>query len=452
MPRLRTQHALLISAAAAYALSLIAPSVVQASAILSATHVAATAAQVAATAPQAAEAVAAPAQQANSAVGASGLQSSDAAALAPIADDVVSGSAAQADDAMATADVQAAKAEEAAPATQADLQTATVAPGQVENHLPAWVQMVVASGSLYAADASSDQVLAHLPRHTFLRVLGGGSSRIQVQTYDDSGAPGQTGWVTAEQVLPSAPGTDWLVSARSTPLWSGTDDSAANLRTIDAFSPLQKLDGPQLNRIQVNLYASDFSKIVASGWVDVAATGPALAPQVRVPAPVDRSLANRAATGSDQQMSFLNDAAIAARQTAALTGVPASVTVAQAILESDWGRSTLAQNANNFFGMKVMGTLGNDGLVWMPTSEYDASGQLYQTTSAFRAYKSLTDSMMDHDRLLAGASRYAAAMKVSSDPKQFASMIAQEGYSTDPAYADKLVALMDRYNLYQLDA
>jgi flagellum-specific peptidoglycan hydrolase FlgJ len=365
------------------------------------------------------------------------------------------GAVAHAADAAQTVDAQTANAQAAEPTQVADMQTATiaptatVAPTQVQSHLPAWVQVVVASGALYTADTSSDQLLTHLNRHTFLRVLSGGTSRLQVQAYDEAGTPGQTGWVSADQVLPSAPGTDWLVSASATTLWS---DSATAIRNLDAFTPLQKLDGPQLNRLQVNVYASDFSKVVATGWVDVSATGPALAPQVRVPGPTDRALANRVATSSDQQMTFLNDAAVGARQAAAQTGVPASVTVAQAILESDWGRSTLAQNANNFFGMKVMGTLGNDGLVWMPTSEYDASGQLYQTTSAFRAYKSLADSIADHDQLLAKASRYAGAMKAASDPKQFASLIAEEGYSTDPAYADKLVALMDRYNLYQLDA
>ena len=353
--------------------------------------------------------------------------------------------AASATDAAAGADVAAATKDAAAPA-------AAVAPTRSESHLPGWVQVAVDSASLYAADSSSDQVLARLPRHTFLSVLNGGASRLQVQVFSDSGTPGQTGWVTAEQVLPSAPGTDWLVAASATTLWSTSDATAASVRSVDRFAPLQKLEGPQLNRISVNVYASDFSRVIGTGWVDVTATGPALAPQVRVPGPSDSALANRAATGSDQQMTFLNAAAQAARQSSARTGVPASVTVAQAILESDWGRSTLAQDANNYFGMKVLGTLGNDGLVWMPTSEYNASGELYQTTSAFRAYKSLTDSMMDHDRLLQLASRYSAAMQARSDPKQFAALIAQAGYSTDPTYADKLVALMDRYNLYQLDA
>jgi hypothetical protein len=335
-------------------------------------------------------------------------------------------------------------------APTADLSVATVVP--TDSHLPGWVQVVVASGSLFAADRASDLVVAHLPRLAYLRVIGGGTSRLQVQVYDASGTPGATGWVDAEQVLPSAPGTNWLVASSTTTLWSGADASGTALRDVPQFAPLQQLAGPELNRIQVNVYGSDFTGTVGSGWVDVSATGPALAPRVRVPGPSDRALANRTPTSADQQMAFLNTAAQAARQGQALTGVPASVTVAQAILESDWGRSTLAQNANNYFGMKVMGTLGNDGLVWMPTSEYDDSGQLYQTTSAFRAYKSLADSTADHDRLLGSAARYSSAMQSAGDPKQFATLIAEAGYSTDPSYADKLVALMDRYNLYQLDA
>jgi flagellar protein FlgJ len=127
------------------------------------------------------------------------------------------------------------------------------------------------------------------------------------------------------------------------------------------------------------------------------------------------------------------------------------VTVAQAILESDWGRSSLAQNANNYFGIKAIGSLGSDGVVWMPTSEYNDSGELYSTMSPFRAYKSLTESMTDHDRLLQSGSRYATAMQAARNPREFAARLYEAGYSTDPAYADKLVSLMDRYDLYRLD-
>jgi len=59
--------------------------------------------------------------------------------------------------------------------------------------------------------------------------------------------------------------------------------------------------------------------------------------------------------------------------------------------------------------------------------------------------------MTDHDKLLL-TGRYSVAMQVANDPKQFAQELYQAGYSTDPAYADKLIALMDRYDLYRLDA
>jgi flagellum-specific peptidoglycan hydrolase FlgJ len=431
----------LVSAAAVYVLTVLALSVAQGAATLS-THANIEQADIQVAGAQFGDLDAAPDNQAASA---SGLAEADTQT------DVTAGAAAASDAAEAApATTGASETAAATDATDHDLAIAGVAP--TETHLPAWVQVAVASGSLYAADSASDQVAAKLPRYTYLRVINGGSSRLQVQVYDDGGNPGLNGWVSAEQVLPSAPGTNWLVAASTTTLWSAADASGTAVRDVAKFAPLQQQAGPELNRIQVSVYRSDFSSIVGSGWVDVSATGPALAPQTRVPGPTDRALANRVPTSADQQTAFLNAAASAARQGQAQTGVPASVTVAQAILESDWGRSTLAQDANNYFGMKVMGTLGNDGLVWMPTSEYDASGHLYQTTSAFRAYKSLADSTADHDRLLGTASRYSSAMQSTGDPREFAALIAQDGYSTDPAYADKLVALMDRYGLYQLDA
>jgi hypothetical protein len=318
------------------------------------------------------------------------------------------------------------------------------------SHLPAWVQTVGSTTSLYGSD-DGVQVQTRLPRNTFLRVVTAGVSRLQVQAYDENSDPGGEGWVDPTQVLPCAPGIDWFVASTSTTLWSTADASAAAVRTVDRFTPLLRVDSSLGDRIQVYVYSSDFSGVAARGWVDVADTGPALPPQMRAAPPNDQPVGVRTAGGSGQQRAFLDVTERAARDDAALTGVPASVTVAQAILESDWGRSGLATTANNYFGMKAMGALGNDGVVDMPTSEYDDSGALYQTVSAFRAYKTLADSLADHDRLLQTSSRYAVAMSAAKDPRQFAALIAEAGYGTDPAYADKLVSLMDRYDLYQLD-
>jgi hypothetical protein len=342
-------------------------------------------------------------------------------------------------------------------ADDSSLSVATVT-SRGESHLPAWVQSAGAAvtTSLYADDSGGSQLTARLGRNAFLRVLDGGRSRLQVQVYDEDGDPAQIGWVDADRVLPSAPATNWLVSTTATTLWSADDPTAAMMRSVERFAPLQKLDGPVLDRILVRAYQPDFSGTPDMGWINAADVGPALPPLTRVPEgppiPVDSLRRDRPALDVDQQQAFLTATAAAARQADPAAHVPASVTLAQAILESNWGRSTLAQDAKNYFGMKVSGSLGNDGLVFLPTSEYDDAGHPFTTTSAFRAYKSLADSVADHDDLLGTAARYAPAMQASQDPRQFAALIAQEGYSTDPDYAEKLVALMDRYNLYQFDA
>jgi hypothetical protein len=321
-------------------------------------------------------------------------------------------------------------------------------------HLPTWVQANAAAVPLYSADSASAGVVARLSRYTYMGVLNGGVSRLQVDVYDENGSNSQglRGWVDVGDVLPSAPGTDWLVSSRATSLFRAADAGADVVRNLEPFSALQQVDGPVQGRIQIRVYSSDFS-VLDQGWVDASATGPALPPQIRVPSPdPERTAGLRSPSSTNQQQAFLDATARAARAAAMQTGVPASVTVAQAILESDWGRSLLAQNANNYFGIKAIGQIGTAGVVWMPTDEYNAAGELYQTISAFRAYTSLTDSMADHGSLLQTSSRYAAAMRAANNPRQFAALLYDAGYSTDPAYADKLVLLMDRYDLYRLDA
>ena len=319
-------------------------------------------------------------------------------------------------------------------------------------HLPAWVQVASASTRVYASDTGEAAAAQRLSQYTFLRVLGGGSSRLQVNAYDENGNPGLRGWVDPNAVLPSAPGTDWLVTANGAALWRSTDPGATAVRTLDPLTPMQQIDGPVQDRVEVQIYARDFSAALDRGWINIADTGPALPPRIAIPAPANPAPGGaRGLSGGTARQTFLDATARAARAAAAQTGVPASVTVAQAILESDWGRSSLALDANNYFGIKASDRLGTDGVVWMPTAEFDDAGEVFETVSPFRAYKSLTDSVADHDDLLRTASRYAAAMRLASDPKQFAQELSDAGYSTDPDYADKLVALMDSYDLYRLD-
>ncbi len=314
------------------------------------------------------------------------------------------------------------------------------------HHLPTWVQVVASSALLYARDSGREQAGPKLAHFAFLHVLGGASQRLLVEATNESGQVTQRGWVDPDDVLPSASSRDWLVTTSQATLYRGPDAGAQEARALDQFTPLQQLDGPVQGRIEVRVYREDL-RALDQGWIDQSLTGPALAPQSRVPDPI-RGVSSKSKT---DQWAFVDSAAGAAIVASQGTGVPASVTVAQAILESDWGRSQLSLSANNYFGIKALGGLGNDGVVWMSTGEFDAEGQAYQTMSPFRAYRSLTDSLIDHDVMLSTSTRYALAMQSASDARQFAQGLADAGYATDPEYADKLISLMDRYDLYRLD-
>jgi flagellum-specific peptidoglycan hydrolase FlgJ len=158
-----------------------------------------------------------------------------------------------------------------------------------------------------------------------------------------------------------------------------------------------------------------------------------------------------APTGAaDWQRDFILSLAPNARESQRKTGVPASVTLAQAILESDWGRSRLTRDANNLFGIKAFGTPGSAGVYDINTWEV-YGGENVTVMAGFKAYQTLADSVTDHGNWFHDNSRYADALAVKDDPRAFAYAINAAGYATDPAYAPKLIGLMDRFNLYAYD-
>jgi len=154
--------------------------------------------------------------------------------------------------------------------------------------------------------------------------------------------------------------------------------------------------------------------------------------------------------GSTPQEQFIASIADAAVQSADDTGVPASVTIAQAILESYWGSSRLAQEANNYFGIKAQTRGGSAGSIWFDVWEV-IGGRNVMQSQAFRAYKTIAESFVDHGRFFVENARYGTAMVVKSDAQQFARELNRAGYATDPSYASKLIGLMDRYDLYRYD-
>jgi flagellum-specific peptidoglycan hydrolase FlgJ len=147
----------------------------------------------------------------------------------------------------------------------------------------------------------------------------------------------------------------------------------------------------------------------------------------------------------DQQafISLVAPGAVAAQQR---FGVPAAVTIAQAIEESAWGRSGLAARYHNLFGIKGTGPAGS---VSLPTSEYQG-GAWVTIDAQFRVYHNDAESIADHAELLASSGYYTRAMADRAVPDAFANDLTGV-YATDPDYGANLIALMKLYNLYQFD-
>jgi N-acetylmuramoyl-L-alanine amidase len=160
---------------------------------------------------------------------------------------------------------------------------------------------------------------------------------------------------------------------------------------------------------------------------------------------------------------FINQIAPYARADMAASGVLASVTMAQAILESGYGNTDLALNANNLFGMKCV-LSGNSwpGTTWDGISKYgkytkedDGTGNLQDVYAEFRSYPSYVESIADHSAYLVGAmngcmKRYAG-LSGETDPKTAITIIKSGGYATDSKYVDKVMAVIQEWNLTQYD-
>lgn len=123
-------------------------------------------------------------------------------------------------------------------------------------------------------------------------------------------------------------------------------------------------------------------------------------------------------------------------------GIPASIILAQGILESGAGRGDLAIEANNHFGIKCHKD-------WLGESvrHDDDSAQ-----ECFRKYPEAAESYRDHALFLVGKNRYATLFTYEKDDyKSWAKGLRAAGYATDPNYPDKLISYIERYNLHQYD-
>lgn len=143
------------------------------------------------------------------------------------------------------------------------------------------------------------------------------------------------------------------------------------------------------------------------------------------------------------------------------SGILNSITAAQAILESGYGKTTLATSANNLFGMKSNLSGGTWESVWDGKSEIDIltwehlDGKDIQIHDRFRKYKCIEDSIKDHALYILGSmdgkkKRYDGILK-AKDYVEAITIVKNGGYATDPNYISKICSIVQRFNLNRYD-
>lgn len=152
---------------------------------------------------------------------------------------------------------------------------------------------------------------------------------------------------------------------------------------------------------------------------------------------------------TQEQKKFIERVGALAAADMQKSGVLASLTIAQAILESGWGKSGLTVKGNALFGIKA-GTNWT-GAVYSGKTQECYDGVTFTTvTGLFRAYGSWAESVANHSDLLSCNTRYKAVIG-ERDYKAACRAIAAAGYATDPKYADKLVQIIEAYALTAYD-
>jgi len=140
---------------------------------------------------------------------------------------------------------------------------------------------------------------------------------------------------------------------------------------------------------------------------------------------------------------YIENYSIIAKDEMQLYGIPASITLAQGILESGAGRSGLSRKSNNHFGIKCHKD-------WTGERVYHDDDELQE---CFRKYKDPDKSFRDHSLFLTERTRYKDLFKLKKDDyKGWAKGLRKAGYATDPKYPKKLIDIIERYKLFKLDA
>ncbi|MCP5272127.1 MAG: flagellar assembly peptidoglycan hydrolase FlgJ [Burkholderiaceae bacterium] len=163
-----------------------------------------------------------------------------------------------------------------------------------------------------------------------------------------------------------------------------------------------------------------------------------------MPAPIGAAAERAPRIPEKGAAAFVQQHTRSAQAAEAATGIPAAFMVAQAAHESGWGRREILHAdgtpSHNLFGIKA-GAGWNGPVAEITTTEY-IGGVARKVTAKFRAYASYAESFADYARLMTNSPRYAAVTQADT-PREFAQGLQRAGYATDPAYADKLTAVIN---------
>jgi flagellar protein FlgJ len=158
----------------------------------------------------------------------------------------------------------------------------------------------------------------------------------------------------------------------------------------------------------------------------------------------DQALPASSATGSKVQQDFINRMLPHAIKAGESSGVPHTLMLGQAALESGWGQREIrtgdGSTSHNVFGIKA-GSAWQGKTADVVTTEYE-DGVPRQRVEKFRAYGSYAEAFQDYARLIANNPRYTDVLRHTGDHEAVAKSVQQAGYATDPHYAEKLAKVM----------
>lgn len=223
------------------------------------------------------------------------------------------------------------------------------------------------------------------------------------------------------------------------------------MKSMREATPSEGLLNSEQGKMMTGMLDQQLSQALAArgvGLADVLArqmtpqTTPQTPPQVSMPQPTSANVAGKPSKFTQ----FTEKLGAHAEAVSAATGIPARFMLAQAALESGWGKREIRQadgsSSHNLFGIKAgSGWKGKTAEVM--TTEY-VNGVPEKKLQRFRAYDSYAEAFSDYASTLTSSPRYAQVIARADDAHAFAQGLQKAGYATDPKYADKLMGVIRR--------